>query len=101
MIFIKILKNKTQNKKRKILIIFNDMNAAMFNNKNLNHVVTELFIRGRKLNISLVFIPQSYFAVPKDIKLDSTHYFIMKIRNKEDFIELHLIILQILTLKTL
>ena len=50
--------------------------------KKLNPIVTELFIRGRKLNISLVFIAQSYFAVPKDIRLNSTHYFIMTIPNK-------------------
>ena len=47
-------------------------------------MVTELFIRGRKLNISLVFITQSYFAVPKDIRLNSTHYFIMKMPNKRE-----------------
>ena len=49
-----------------------------------NQIVTELFIRGRKLNISLVFITQSYFAVPKNNKLNSTHYFIMKIPNKRE-----------------
>ena len=52
--------------------------------KKRNPVVTELFIRGKKLNISLVFITQSYFSVPKIIRLDSTHYFIMKIPNKEE-----------------
>ena len=52
-------------KKRKILIVFDDMVADMFSNKKLNTIVMELFIRGRKLNISLVFIIQSYFAVPK------------------------------------
>ena len=51
----------------------------MFSNKKLNPVVTELFSKGKKLNISLTFITQSYFAVPKDIKINSTHYFIMKI----------------------
>ena len=70
------------NKKHKILIIFDDMIADMLNNKRLNPVVTELFIRVRKLNISLVFILQSYFAVPKNIRLNSMHYFIMKIPNK-------------------
>ena len=70
------------NKKRKILIVFDDMIANMLNNKKLNPMLTELFITGRKLNISLVFITQSYFAVPKDIRLTSTHYFIMKIPNK-------------------
>ena len=54
------------NKKRKILIVFDDMIADMLNNKKLNPIVSELFIRGRKLNISLAFITQSYFAVPKD-----------------------------------
>ena len=72
------------NKKRKILIVFDGMIADMLSNKKLNPIVTELFIRGRKLNISLVFITQSYFAVPKNIRLNSTHYFIMKIPNKQE-----------------
>ena len=55
----------------------------MINNKKLNSVVTELFIRGRKLNISLVFITQSYFKVPKDVRLNTTHFFIMKIPTKK------------------
>ena len=71
-------------KKRKILIVFDDMIANMMNNKKLNPVVTELFIRGRKLNISIVFITQSYFKVPKDVRLNSTHFFIMKIPNKRE-----------------
>ena len=69
-------------KKLKVLIVFNDMIADMINNKKLNPIVTELFIRGRKLNISIVFIKQSYFKVPKDVRLNSTHFFIMKIPNK-------------------
>ena len=52
------------NKKRKVLIVFDNMIADMINNKKLNSIVTELFIRGRKLNISIVFITQSYFKVP-------------------------------------
>ena len=56
----------------------------MLSNKKLNPIVTELFIRGRKLNISLVFISQSYFAVPRKIRINSTHYFIMKIPNKRE-----------------
>ena len=56
----------------------------MINNKRLNPIVTELFIRGRKLNISIVFITQLYFKVPKDITLNSTHFFIMKIPNKRE-----------------
>ena len=69
-------------KENKILIFFDDMIADMINNKKLNSIVTELFIRGRKLNISLVFITQSYFNVPKDVRLNTTHFFIMKIPNK-------------------
>ena len=60
------------------------MIAYMLSNKKFNPTVIELFIRGRKLNISLVFISQSYFAVPKNIRLNSTHYFIMKIPNKQE-----------------
>ena len=71
-------------KERKILIVFDDMIADMINNKKLNSIVTELFIRGRKLNISLVFITQSYFKVPKDVRLNTTHFFIMKILNKRE-----------------
>ena len=54
-------------KKSNVLIVFDDMIADMINNKKLNSVVTELFIRGRRLNISFVFISQSYFKVPKDV----------------------------------
>ena len=60
------------------------MTADMLSNKNLNPIVTELFITGRKINISLDFITQSHFAVPKNIKLNPTHYFAMKIPNKGD-----------------
>ena len=60
------------------------MIAEMINNKKLNSIVTELFIRSRKLHISIVFVTQSYFKVPKDIRLNSTHIFIMKIPNKRE-----------------
>ena len=60
------------------------MIADMINNKKLNSIVTELFIRCRKLNISVVFISQSYFKVPKDVRLNTTHFFIMKIPNKRE-----------------
>ena len=72
------------NKDRKILIVFDDMIADMINNKKLNSVVTELFIRGRKLNISPVFITQSYFNVPKNVRLNTTHFFIMKIPDERE-----------------
>ena len=71
-------------KKKKVLIVFDDMIADMINNKKLNSIVTELFIRGRKLNLSIVFITQSYFKVPKDVRLNSAHFFIMKIPNKRE-----------------
>ena len=71
-------------KKSKILIVFDDMIADMINNNKLNSIVTELFIRGIKLNISIVFITQSYSKVPKDVRLNSTHFFIMKIPNKRE-----------------
>ena len=71
-------------KERKILIDFDDMIADVINDKKLNSIVTELFIRGRKLNISLAFITQSYFKVPKDVGINSTHFFVMKISNKRE-----------------
>ena len=80
----KILKITILIKKRKVLIVFDDMEADMMNNRKLNPIVTELFIRGKKLNISIVFITQSYFKVPKDVRLNSTHFFIMKIPNKTE-----------------
>ena len=60
------------------------MIADMAYNKKLNSIITELFIRSRKLNISLVFITQSYFKVPKDVRLNTTHFFIIKISNKRE-----------------
>ena len=72
-------------KKKEVLIVFDDMIADMINNKKLNSVVTELFIEvARKLNISLAFITQSYFKVPKDVRLNTTHFFIMRIPNKRE-----------------
>ena len=60
------------------------MIADMINNKKLNSIITKLFIRGRQLNTSLVFITQSYFKVPKDVRLNSAHFFNMKIPNKRE-----------------
>ena len=68
----------------KNLIVFDDMIADLINNTKLDLIVTELFIRGGKLNISLVFITQSYFKVPKDVRLNTTHFFIAKILNKRE-----------------
>ena len=68
----------------KILIVFGDIIADMSSNKKLNPIVTEIFIRGRKLNTSLVFITEFYFPVSKNVRLNSTHCFIMKILNKRE-----------------
>ena len=80
----KNIKDYNPIKKRKILIVFDDMIADMINNNKLNPIVTKLFFRGRKLNISIVFIKQSYFKVPKDVRLISKHFCIMKIPNKRE-----------------
>ena len=68
----KNINENNEDKERKILIVFDDMIADMVNNKKLNSRITALFIRGRKLNISPLFIMQSYFKVPKDVRLNST-----------------------------
>ena len=73
------------NKKRKIWSVFEDIIFDMLSNENINPLVAELFIRGRKLIISFVFVTQSCFAVPNNIRLNYTNYFIMKIPNKRDF----------------
>ena len=78
----KNIEDYNPNKKHKILTIFDNMIAYMINNKKFNPVVNELFIRGRKSNISIDFITQSYFKVSKDVRLNSTHFFIMKIPDK-------------------
>ena len=71
----KNIDNYNPDKENKVLIVFDDMIADMINNKKLNSIVTELFIRGRKLNISLVFITQSYIRVPKDVRLNNTNFY--------------------------
>ena len=97
----KNIEDYNPDQKRKVLIVFDDMIADMINNKKINSVVTGLFIRGRKLNISIVFITQSCFKVPKDFRLNSAHFFIMKILNKKELSKFLQIIHQILTLKIL
>ena len=72
------------NRRRKILTVFDDMIADIMTNKKFQAILKELFIRCRKINISLVFITHSYLSVSKDIRLNSTHYFIMKINNKRE-----------------
>ena len=71
-------------RKRKISIVFDDIIADILANKKFQAIIKELFIRCRKLNISLFFITQSYFSIPKDVTLNSTHYLIMKINSKRE-----------------
>ena len=84
----KNIKENNPKKKHKKIIVFDNMIADMLSNEKLSPTVTELFIRGRKLNISLVFITQYYFAVPKNIRLNSINYSIMKIPNKRELQQL-------------
>ena len=71
-------------RKRKVLIVFDDMISHVMSNKKAQQVLKELFIRYRKLNISLCFLTQSYFSVPKDVRLNCTHYVIFKLNNKRE-----------------
>ena len=71
-------------RKRKTLIVFNEMIAGIMTNKKFQAIIKQFFIRCRKISISLVFIAQSYFYVPKDVRLNSTHYLIIKINNKRE-----------------
>ena len=75
-------------KERKILIVFDYMIADIINKKKLNSIATELFIKGRKLYISFVFITQSYFKVPKDFRLNTTYLFIAKVPDKRKIREI-------------
>ena len=84
----KNIDNYNFNKENQILIAFDNIIADMINNKKLNSIVTELFIRSRKLNISLIFITQSYFKVPRDVRNNSTPFFIMKISNKTELMQI-------------
>ena len=90
-------------RKRKILNVFDEMIADIMNNQKFQAIIKELFIRCRKLNISLVFITQSYLPIPKDVGLNSTHYLIMKISNRKELqlISINQIILQILIIMIL
>ena len=71
-------------RKSKVVIVFDDMIADIMSNKKFQAAVKELFIRCRKFNISLVYIPSSYFSVPKEIRLISTHYWIMKTHSQKE-----------------
>ena len=78
------LEDYNPTRRRKVSIVFDDMIADIKANKKLSPIVTELFLRGRKLKISLTFISQTYFKVSKTIRLNATHYFIKKIPNTKE-----------------
>ena len=88
--------NLSRKRKRKKIIFFDGMIADITTNRKFQAIIKELFIRFRKLNISLAFTTQSYFSVPKDVRLNSTHYLIMKSTTKENYKILRLITLQTL-----
>ena len=71
-------------RKRKIFIIFDDMISHVESDKKAQQILKELFIRCRKLNISLCFLTQSYFSVPKDVRLNCTHYILFKLNNRRE-----------------
>ena len=78
------IEDYNKKRKRKVLIVFDDMISQVMSNKKAQQVLKELFIRCRKLNISLCFLTQSYFSVPKDVRLNCTHYVIFKLNNKRE-----------------
>ena len=78
------INNYNKNRDKKVLIVFDDMIADIMSSKKFRAIIKELFIRCRKLNISIVFITQSYFRTPKDARLNSMHYVIMKIQTRKE-----------------
>ena len=78
------INNYNKNRDKKVLVVFDDMIADIEYNKIFKGIIKELFYRARKINVSIVFITQSYFRALKDARLNSTHYIIMKINNKKE-----------------
>ena len=78
------INNYNKNRDKKVLIVFDDMITDIEYNKNFKRIIKELFYRARKINVSIVFITQSYFRALKDARLNSTHYILMKIGNKKE-----------------
>ena len=78
------IEDYNKKRKRKVLIVFDDMISHVMSNKKAQQVLKDLFIRCRELNISLCFLTQSYFSVTKDIRLNCTHYIIFKLNNKRE-----------------
>ena len=82
MIFFDNIEYYTKKRKRKVLIVFDDMISHVMSDKKAQQVLKELFVRCRKLNISLCFLTQSYFSVPKDVRFNCTYHIIFKLNNK-------------------
>ena len=78
------INNYNKNRDKKVLIVFDDMISDIEYNKDFKRIIKELFYRARKINVSIVFITQSYFRALKDARLNSTHYILMKISNKRE-----------------
>ena len=78
------IEDYNKKRRRKVLILFDDMISYVMSNKNVQKILKDLFIRCRKLNISLCFLTQSYFSVPKDVRLNCTHYILFKLNNKRE-----------------
>ena len=78
------INNYNKNRDKKVLIVFDDMIADIEYNKNFKRIIKELFYRARKINVSIVFVTQSYFRALKDPRLNSTHYILMKTGNKKE-----------------
>ena len=78
------INNYNKNRDKKVLIAFDDMIADIEYNKKFKRIIKEVFYRARKINVSIVFITQSYFRALKDARLNSTHYILMKIGNKKE-----------------
>ena len=85
MIFFSEIEDYSRKRKRKILIIFDDTISHVMSDKKAQQILKDLFIRYRKLNISLCFLTQLYFSVPKDVRLNCTHYILFKLHNKREF----------------
>ena len=84
------INNYNKNRDKKVLIVFDDMIADIEYNKNFKRVIKELFYRACKINVSIVLITQSYFRALKDARLNSTHYILMKISNKKEFLKIYI-----------
>ena len=78
------INNYNKNRDKKVLIVLDDMIADIEYNKNFKRIIKELFHRARKINVSIVFVVQSYFRALKDARLNSRHYILMKINNKKE-----------------